>query len=77
MDDEARMVGYRVDDGPGAASKENVQGYFGEVRVFPVTDADQTFVLWTSRRAPGGSPGAGTTGTCDPVGSAGARLAQA
>ena len=42
LDDEERTFSYSIDDGPEAVSKENVQGYIGEVRVFPVTDDDST-----------------------------------
>ena len=42
LDDEERTFSYSIDDGPEALFKENVQGYIGEVRVFPVTDNDST-----------------------------------
>ena len=64
LDDEARILRYSIDDGPGAVSKDNVQGYIGEVRVFPVTDGDQTFVLWTSSWT---ASGGGVAEFCDPI----------
>jgi hypothetical protein len=48
LDDKARVLRYSIDDGPEATSKDNVSGYVGEVRVFPVTDSDQSFVQWSS-----------------------------
>jgi hypothetical protein len=48
-DDAERTLTYSIDDGPDAVSKDRVQGYVGEVRVFPVTADDTTFVLWTSK----------------------------
>lgn len=64
LDDEARVIRYSIDDGPEAVSKDNVRGYIGEVRVFPVTDADQTFVLWTSSWA---DSGGGVAEFCNPI----------
>ena len=64
FDDEERTFSYRMDDGPDAVSKDNVQGYLGEVRVFPVTDDNSTFVLWTSRWD---SSGGGVQEFCDPI----------
>ncbi len=64
LDDEERTFSYSIDDGPEAVSKDNVQGYIGKVRVFPVTDDDSTFVLWTSRWD---SSGGGVQEFCDPM----------
>ena len=64
LDDSERAIRYRIDDGPGAVSKENVQGYIGEVRLFPVTDANATLVLWTSHWD---SSGGGVAEFCDPI----------
>jgi len=64
FDDEERTFSYSIDDGPDAVSKDKVQGYIGEVRVFPVTDDDSTFVLWTSRWE---SSGGGVQEFCDPI----------
>ncbi len=64
IDDEARSFRYSIDDGPDAVSKDNVQGYIGQVEVFPVTADNATFVLWTSTWKDGG---AGAKAFCDPV----------
>ncbi len=64
LDDEERTFSYIIDDGPDAVSKDNVQGYIGEVRVFPVTDDNSTFVLWASRWD---SSGGGVQEFCDPI----------
>lgn len=49
VDEIDRVIRYRIDDGPDAVSKNNVQEYIGEIRIFPVTDGNGTFILWTSR----------------------------
>lgn len=49
VDEVDRVIRYRIDDGPDVVSKNNVREYIGEIRVFPVTDGNLTFVLWTSR----------------------------
>ena len=64
LDDHDRIVRYTIDDGPDAVSKDNVQGYIGEVRVYPVTEDGSTFVLWTSRWDSGGG---GVVEFCDPI----------
>lgn len=64
LDDGERVVRYSIDDGPGAVSKDNVQGYVGEIRAFPVTRDDATFVLWTSSWQ---SSGGGVAEFCNPV----------
>jgi len=64
LDDQERVVRYSIDDGPEAVSKDNVSGYIGEVRVFPVTDGNQTFVLWTSSWE---DSGGGVAEFCDPI----------
>lgn len=64
LDDIDHVIRYRIDDGPEAVSKEKVQGYLGEVRVFPVTDADATLVLWTSRWE---SSAGGVAEFCNPI----------
>lgn len=48
IDDSARVLTYSIDDGPGAVSKENVNGYVGTVTVYPVTDTYASFVEWKS-----------------------------
>ena len=64
LDDQERIVRYSIDDGPEAVAKDNVNGYVGEVRVFPVTAGNQTFVLWTSSWED--SKG-GVAEFCDPI----------
>jgi hypothetical protein len=64
LDDDGHKLTYSIDDGPEALSKDNVTGYMGCVRAFPVTDAGHTFVLWTSKWESGGE---GTKDFCDPV----------
>jgi len=64
LDDHEHIVRYSIDDGPEAVSKDNVSGYIGEVRVFPVTDGNQSFVLWTSSWED--SQG-GVAEFCDPI----------
>lgn len=64
LDDHARVIRYSIDDGPDAVSKDNVSGYIGEVRVQPITDANQTFVLWTSSWE---DSGGGVAAFCDPI----------
>ena len=48
LDDTNRTLTYSIDDGPDAVSKENVTGYIGKIRVLPVTDANASFVEWSS-----------------------------
>jgi carbon monoxide dehydrogenase subunit G len=47
LDDAERVVRYSIDAGPGTPV-EGTASYVGVVRAFPVTDADHTFVIWTS-----------------------------
>lgn len=64
LDDEARVLRYRIDDGPGPVARGKVAGYVGEVRAFPVTDGNTTFVLWTSRWD---ASDGGVAELCDPI----------
>jgi len=64
LDDNEHIVRYSIDDGPDAVAKDNVSGYIGEVSAFPVTDGNQTFVLWTSSWED--SKG-GVAEFCDPI----------
>tara|TARA_R110001583_G_scaffold16155_1_gene65614 strand:+ start:17788 stop:18213 length:426 start_codon:yes stop_codon:yes gene_type:complete len=48
FDNKAKKFSYSIDDGPGVASKDNVIGYVGELTVFPVTENNTSFVLWTT-----------------------------
>ena len=51
LDNQAKNFTYSIDDGPGAISKDNVEGYIGEVNVFEVSEDNTAFVVWTSRWA--------------------------
>lgn len=64
LDDDAMSLSYSIDDGPEAVSKNNVKGYIGKVQVFPVTDANASFVLWTSSWE---SSGGGVAEFCNPI----------
>ncbi|MGZ2371415.1 SRPBCC family protein [Ancylomarina sp. YFZ004] len=48
FDNHAKKFSYSIDDGPGVASKDNLIGYVGELTVFPVTENNSSFVLWTT-----------------------------
>ncbi|PHS53066.1 MAG: polyketide cyclase [Lutibacter sp.] len=48
LDNELMKFTYSIDDGPDVVSKNNVKGYIGEVTVFPVSENNTSFVLWTS-----------------------------
>ena len=48
VDNVGRKFTYSIDDGPAVVSKENVVGYIGAVTVFPVSENNTSFVLWTS-----------------------------
>jgi hypothetical protein len=48
IDDQAKQFSYSIDDGPEAVSKDNVTGYVGKVKVYPVSADNTTFVVWTS-----------------------------
>jgi len=47
LDESARKIRYSIDDGPEAISKDNVQGYIGQVLLIPAGD-NSTTVEWTS-----------------------------
>ena len=64
LDDTEQVIRYSIDDGPAAVSRSNVQGYVGEVRVFPITDTNSSLVLWTSRWE---SSGGGVSEFCNPI----------
>jgi hypothetical protein len=49
VDDQLKKFTYSIDDGPAVVSKDNVEGYLGEVTVFSVSNNDTSFVLWTSK----------------------------
>lgn len=64
IDDLSHVVRYSIDDGPDAVSKDNVQGYIGEVRVFSVSENDGSFVVWTSSWE---SSSGGVAEFCNPI----------
>lgn len=64
LDDSTKTLRYSIDDGPDAVSKDNVQGYIGEVKVFPVSTDNTAFVVWSSSWASGGE---GAKDFCDPI----------
>ncbi|GLX76987.1 hypothetical protein tinsulaeT_03270 [Thalassotalea insulae] len=64
FDETNNSFSYRIDNGPGAVSKENVSGYIGTVKLFSVTDSNATFVLWTSSWEIGGED---VKAFCDPI----------
>jgi len=49
FDNHGKKFSYSIDDGPGVVSKNNVVGYVAELNVFPVTETNSSFVLWTSK----------------------------
>lgn len=69
LDDEARYIKYSIDDGPGPVAAGNVAGYFGEVRVLPVTvgAGEQSVVVWTSSWSSEGGEGGPVADFCDPI----------
>lgn len=52
LDDQARIMRYRIDLGSDAAVKDNVQEIVGEIRVIPITEDNTTFVMWTTNQEP-------------------------
>ena len=48
VDNEARKFTYSIDDGPAVVSKDNVEGYIGEVTVFQISENNTSFVIWSS-----------------------------
>ena len=64
LDDDARVLRYSIDDGPEAVSKDNVSGYIGELSLYPVTDGNHTFAIWTSGWE---NSGGGVAEFCDPI----------
>ena len=48
LDNKARKFTYSIDDGPAVVSKDNVEGYIGEVTVLPISENNTSFVVWSS-----------------------------
>lgn len=65
VDETKKSFTYSIDDGPSVVSKENVEGYLGEVSVLSVTDDDSSFVLWTSKWK--SAKEAGVAEFCNPI----------
>ncbi len=65
LDNSARKFTYSIDDGPAVVSKDNVEGYVGEVTVFSVSNNNTSFVLWTSDWA--SEKEAGVADFCNPI----------
>ena len=65
VDDSTRKFTYSIDDGPAVVSKDNVEGYVGEVTVFSVSNNNTSFVLWTSDWA--SEKEAGVADFCNPI----------
>jgi hypothetical protein len=64
LDDSKQRFRYTINEGPDAVSSENVQGYVGEVRVYPITEDNSSYVVWKSSWQSGGE---GTKEFCDPI----------
>ena len=65
LDDKNLVLTYSVDDGPDATSKDNVTGYIGKLQVYPITDENKSFVLWSSTWESSGSED--VAAFCDPI----------
>lgn len=52
LDDQARVMRYRIDVGTDSASKDNVQEFIGEIRAVPITEDNTTLVVWTTSWEP-------------------------
>ena len=65
IDNTAKKFSYSIDDGPGVVSKDNVEGYLGEVSVFSVSENNTTFVLWASEWK--SAKEAGVADFCNPI----------
>ncbi|MDN5870210.1 MAG: SRPBCC family protein [Nitrococcus sp.] len=52
LDDQARIMRWRIDLGSDSAVKDNVQEIIGEIRVYPITEDNTTFVLWATSQEP-------------------------
>lgn len=59
LDDQARVMRWRIDIGSDSAVKDNVAEIIGEIRVLPITEDNTTFVVWTT------SPEASTGGVAE------------
>ena len=48
VDNENHNFTYSIDDGPEPVNKENIKYYVGEVKLYAITDSNQTFIEWIS-----------------------------
>ena len=67
LDDGAHYLKYSIDDGPGPVARDQVSGYFGEIRVMEVTvpaGGPRAAVMWTSHWA---RENGGVQEFCDPI----------
>lgn len=65
IDNDVKKFTYSLDDGPASVSKDNVEGFVGEVTVFPVTANNSSYVLWTSNWD--SSKESGVAEFCNPI----------
>ena len=65
IDQEGKSFTYSIDDGPGPVSKDNVEGYIGEVTVIPITENDTSVVMWSSKW--NSSKNGGVADFCNPI----------
>lgn len=64
VDEVDHVIRYSIDDGPGPVAKDAIVGYVGQIRLFAVTDSNQTFVEWSSTWTSGSGE---VQAFCDPV----------
>ncbi len=65
VDVDNRRFTYSIDDGPGPVSKDDVDGYIGEVSVIPITENDTSLVVWASKWDT--SKSGGVAEFCNPI----------
>lgn len=63
--DGTKNLTYSIDDGPGPVSKDNVEGYIGEISVVPITENNTSFVEWISNW--NSSKDGGVADFCNPI----------
>jgi len=65
VNNDAKTFSYSIDDGPGPVSKDNVNGYVGEVSVLPITENNTSLVIWSSKWNT--SKDGGVADFCNPI----------
>lgn len=65
VDNDEKKFTYSIDDGPGPVSKDNVEGYIGEVSVLPITENNTSLVIWASKW--NSSKEGGVADFCNPI----------